>query len=112
MSTCSQSVDFYERRRGGRRNRKQLMIPVETRGRMLLRAGFSIYEIGNATMNVQLFQKLRAETVQNQGWKNVLLLLETTGKLPFDVYNGSLQTTKDFFNLMNSSPNTLQARTA
>ena len=91
IGSMTQTVNFYEQRRGKRK--RNLIIPVEKRGKILLHAGYSIYEIGNAAVHVDHIKKLRAESLQNQGWDNISVLLEMTGQLPRDLINGILETT-------------------
>jgi hypothetical protein len=83
QGTQTRNLEMYEYTRKTRRTRKQLHIPVHTRGHLLLRAGYSLQEIGNATMQVQVDRKLRAESLSAHGnWNRVRMMLETTGKLP------------------------------
>jgi hypothetical protein len=69
--------------------RKELLLSVTTRARLLMQAGYSLDEIGNATMTVELIQKQRRETLQKSGWAKLGTLLETTGKLPKGIMNMS-----------------------
>lgn len=64
-----------------RRGRYELKIAVERRGRMLLRAGYSIHEIGEAAVNAGKIRKERADTLQYQGWDRITLAMLGTGKL-------------------------------
>jgi hypothetical protein len=78
---------------------RKLLLSVTTRARLLMQAGYSLDEIGNATMAVELIQKQRRETLQKSGWAKLGTLLETTGKLPKGIMNMSgdiLSTTGGF----------------
>eukprot|EP00339_Tiarina_fusa_P027761 CAMPEP_0117026962 /NCGR_PEP_ID=MMETSP0472-20121206/19766_1 /TAXON_ID=693140 ORGANISM="Tiarina fusus, Strain LIS" /NCGR_SAMPLE_ID=MMETSP0472 /ASSEMBLY_ACC=CAM_ASM_000603 /LENGTH=145 /DNA_ID=CAMNT_0004734103 /DNA_START=46 /DNA_END=483 /DNA_ORIENTATION=+ len=83
QETLVRNLDLYEHMRGDRRHgRRELAIPVQTRGQILLRAGYSLEQIGNAALKVDETKKLRADTVRRQGWDRANMVLETTGKLP------------------------------
>jgi hypothetical protein len=98
-------LDLYEYVRGERRQGKELAMPVKRRARLLSRAGYSLEEIGNASMEVQMVKKLRAETLKKKGWDRANIILETTGKLPRGIVNG-------LASLVKPIQNSVQARTA
>jgi hypothetical protein len=89
QSVSQNDLELYEYTRlERRRGRRKLAIPVQRRGQLLLQAGYSVEDIGNATMDVQKIKKLRSETLKNQGWDKVNIILETTGKLPRGILKG------------------------
>jgi hypothetical protein len=88
-----------QRRQQQQRRKKEMLLSVTARARLLMQAGYSLDEIGNATMAVELIQKQRRETLQKSGWAKLGTLLETTGKLPKGIMNMSgdiLSTTGGF----------------
>ena len=87
QSVSKRDLDLYEFVRGETRNRKELAIPVQRRAQLLFAAGYTLEQIGDATMEVLTTKKLRRKTKMNQGWDRANLLLETTGKLPRDIVN-------------------------
>jgi hypothetical protein len=87
QSVSMRNLDLYEFVRE-RRGRKELAIPIQIRGIILLQAGYSLEEIGNAAMEVAKIKKLRSETLKKQGWDRANIILETTGKLPRGILNG------------------------
>ena len=84
------NLEVYEYCRQDRRRGKQLVLSVPRRAQLLMEAGYSIEQIGTATYEVEVVQKSRAETLQNQGWDRVNVFLEATGKLPKEFLNGVL----------------------
>jgi hypothetical protein len=75
----TRNLDLFEYMHGERRQgRKALLIPVETRGIMLLDAGYSIDEIGDATLEIAKIKKKRADSLKSQGWDKMVL---KTGKI-------------------------------
>jgi hypothetical protein len=66
QDTDVQDLDMYEffRRTERRHGRKALMIPVQERGRILLQAGYTIHEIGEAACEVEKVRKQRAESLK------------------------------------------------
>jgi hypothetical protein len=105
QSIAHRNLDLYEYVRGERRQGKELAMPVKRRARLLSRAGYSLEEIGNASMEVQMVKKLRAETLKKKGWDRANIILETTGKLPRGIVNG-------LASLVKPIQNSVQARTA
>ena len=104
----TRNLDLYEVMRGDRRKgKKQLAIPVQKRGHMLLKAGYTLEDIGNAALAADEMKRLRQETIKNQGWDRANIVLETTGKLPNQIMGG-------FANLLSVKPRrkTIQARSA
>ena len=74
---------MYEYTRSeNRRSRKQLMLPTHERGQLLLRAGYTLDQIGAAAMQVQEIKKMRADSLKKQGFDNLNVFLESTAKLP------------------------------
>jgi hypothetical protein len=89
QGTQTRNLEMYEYTRRPRRTRKQLHMSVHRRGHLLINAGHSLEEIGNATMQVQLDRKHRADSLSSHGnWDRVKELLETTGKLPKGILGG------------------------
>jgi hypothetical protein len=95
--TQKRNLEMYEfvRREERKTDRRQLLIPVERRGKLLLRIGFSIEEIAQATMDADETKEQRQETLRKQGWDRMALILETTGKIPKGIMKGVLGTTGD-----------------
>jgi hypothetical protein len=108
QSVSKRNLDLYEYVRGERprRGRKELAIPLQIRGKILLQAGYSPEEIGNAAMEVAKIKKLRSDTLKNQGWDRANIILETTGKLPRGIVNGLASL------VVKPTQNTVQARSA
>jgi hypothetical protein len=100
------NLELYEHMRADRRHGRELAIPVQKRGQILLRAGYSLEQIGDAAMKVDVIKKLRAATLKHQGWDRANMVLETTGKLPKEIWGGFANV------LMKPSRKTVQARTA
>jgi hypothetical protein len=106
QSSATRNLELYEYMRGERRRgRKQLVMSVQKRGQILLEAGYSLNEIGNAALQVDVIKKQRADTLKNQGWDRAHLILERTGKLPKGIMNGVNALVKPI-------QNSVQARTA
>mmetsp|Transcript_73005 Transcript_73005/g.101533 ORF Transcript_73005/g.101533 Transcript_73005/m.101533 type:complete len:154 (-) Transcript_73005:181-642(-) len=104
--TQIRNLDLYEVMRGERRRgKKQLSIPVQKRGQMLLRAGYTLDEIGSAALEASECRKLRADSLKNQGWESARLVLETTGRIPKDILGGMA-------NILRPKRKTVQARSA
>jgi hypothetical protein len=75
------TVDVFDQiRLGQRRRRKQLLLPVDIRARLLLDAGHSLYEIIDATMEAQTTKRLRYESAQMKNWERLEQAVEATGK--------------------------------
>jgi hypothetical protein len=107
QETHKRNLDFYEHMRADRRRgRKKLAIPVQKRGQILLRAGYTLEQIGNAAMKAHEDKKLRADTLKHQSWDRANMVLETTGKLPKEIFGGFANV------LMKPIRKTVQARTA
>ena len=97
LSSTTRNLELYEycKANSDSSPRKASRIPVEKRGLLLIQAGYSLEEIGNAAMEADLHKKLRAETLQHIGWGDrVSILLETTGKIPYGVLLGAGETLK------------------
>jgi hypothetical protein len=82
LGTEKRKLEMFEYTRQKRRRACELKIPVEIRGRMLLRAGCSIEEIGEAAVNASKIRKERADTLQYQGWDRIALAMLPTGRVP------------------------------
>lgn len=90
------NLEFYEYYRNidkKKRDSRQLKIPVEKRGQMLLRAGFSIDAIAKATLKAEKIKEERMETLKKQGWDSMAQLLQNTGKIPKGIMKAALTTT-------------------
>jgi len=70
------SVTAYEQCKPKRRRRRKLLISVSNRAILLLAAGYSIDEIADASIQVQQIKSGRQESLQNQNWDRVNLLME------------------------------------
>jgi hypothetical protein len=70
LESTTRNMESYEYVRKGERkgDRRQLIIPVEKRGRILLNRGYSIDQIAEATMNADEIKEQRQETLRKQGW--------------------------------------------
>jgi hypothetical protein len=106
QETHTRNLELYEHMRADRRGRRELVIPVQKRGQILLRAGYSLEQIGDAAMKVDVMKKLRADTLKHQAWDRANMVLETTGKLPKEILGGFANV------LMKPIRKTVQARTA
>jgi hypothetical protein len=97
LESTTRNMELYEYVRKGerKRDRRQLIIPVEKRGRILLKRGYSIDQIAEATMNADEIKEQRRETLRKQGWDRFGMVLESTGKIPRGVMKGVLGTTGD-----------------
>jgi hypothetical protein len=77
QASQTRNLELYEYTRKPRRTRRQLHIPVQTRAIMLLQGGYTLQEIGNATHQVSLDRKLRAESISSHGnWNRVKNMLD------------------------------------
>lgn len=68
-----------------KRRLKELQMDVPTRAQILLKAGYTLDEIANATLKVEQIQKQRQESISHNpppGWETMTNVLEATGKLP------------------------------
>ena len=80
--THTRDFEMYEYTRVPRKTRKQLYMPVQTRAILLLKGGYTLEEIGNATHQVEVDRKHRADSLNSQSnWRHVRMMLEQTGKL-------------------------------
>ena len=96
QESISRNLDMYEYcRQDERKVGKKLVLPVQRRAQILLRAGYSLEKIGNAVMEVEMIQKQRRETLSKQGWDRVAQVLESTGRIPKGLMKGVLGTTGD-----------------
>jgi hypothetical protein len=84
----SRNLEMFEYTHQNRRRGGELKITVEKRGRLLLRAGYSMEAIGEAALTAGKIRKERVETLQRQGWDRVTLAMLRTGRLPKDVIHG------------------------
>jgi len=81
QSTCVQSLEVYEfrRRKAGerRKSRKRLLMPVQKRGKLLLKAGYSLEAMAAALMEVEQVKKSRTENfLQKQGWDRFTMMIQ------------------------------------
>ena len=74
----SYKINVYESVRGTRRRRRKLLITVSNRAILLLAAGYSIDEIADASINAQQIKYGRQESMQNQSWDRLNMMMETT----------------------------------
>jgi hypothetical protein len=106
QESYTRNLDLFEYTRGDREQKKK--IPVQKRAQILLSMGYSLDEIAAATMMVDEIKKARTDSLKRTGLGDrTKLLLETTGKLPKDIFTGMA-------NLLNSKPTkaTIAARSA
>lgn len=80
--TYIRELELYEFCRSGRRQgRKELLIPFQERARIVLDAGFSLDEIGGATLSVINAKKEREESLKkSRRWEGK--------KLPLSIMSG------------------------
>jgi hypothetical protein len=71
-------INVYESIRGTRRRRRKLLISVSNRAILLLAAGYSIDDIADASINAQQIKFGRQESMQNQAWDRVNMMMETS----------------------------------
>jgi hypothetical protein len=74
----SYKINVYESIRGTRRRRRKLLISVSNRAILLLAAGYSIDDIADASINAQQIKFGRQESMQNQAWDRVNMMMETS----------------------------------
>jgi hypothetical protein len=107
LSVSTRNMELHEYMRGERRHgKKQLGISVQKRAHLLLRAGYSLEEIGDATLKVEETKKNRADTLKHMKWDRANMMLETTGAFPKGIVNGVTKF------LVKPKKNTVQARMA
>ena len=88
QDVSTRDIEFYEymkesEGRGRRHGRKQLLIPVRDRAMILLRAGYTIDEIGDAACEVDKIKKQRSETLkQSPRFDGFRVLMETVVPKP------------------------------
>jgi hypothetical protein len=89
------NLEFYEycRQSERRTDKKQLKLPVEQRGHILLRAGYSIESIAEATLAADKVKEERLETLKKQGWDGVAAFVADSGKIPKGIMKAALTTT-------------------
>jgi hypothetical protein len=81
IDTRKTTVDLYEIfREGSRRGKNNLKLELFERAVILLRAGYSIDEIGEATEAAHETMKLRAESSQTQKWEYFQLTASKAGR--------------------------------
>ena len=88
--TYSCELQLYEYCRTERRQtRKELLIPFQERARILIDAGYTLDEIGGATLSVIKVKKEREESLRkSKKWDRSSTLIEKTGKLPLSIMSG------------------------
>jgi hypothetical protein len=106
QSTSTRNLDFYEylRQPERRQSRKELMIPAHIRSHILFGAGYSAEEIVSTSLEMERIKKLRIETLQNQGWDRLTMIMIRTGKLPAGIVNGVVEKTGGSFKRAQSVP--------
>lgn len=87
------SVNAYEQCKPRRRRRRKLLISVSNRAILLLAAGYTIDEIADASMDAQSIKEGRQQTLENQSWDRVNLLMENTGDALGGIFLQPLQIT-------------------
>mmetsp|Transcript_12382 Transcript_12382/g.34103 ORF Transcript_12382/g.34103 Transcript_12382/m.34103 type:complete len:153 (-) Transcript_12382:746-1204(-) len=89
VSTEVIDLEFYEFCRARERRSTCRALPAEKRGKLLLKAGYSMEEIASAALQVDAIRAQRAETLSSsQGWERLGSLLLKTGKLPRGILKG------------------------
>jgi hypothetical protein len=89
LEQSTRNLELYEYTRQRRRTRRQLAIPVDVRGQILLKMGYTIEELANATMEVEDVKRQRAESMRSSNMMDrTKLVLTSTGELPKNVVNG------------------------
>ena len=84
--TYSCDVRLYEFMRSDRRHGRELIIPFQERARLLLDVGYSLEELGEATLSVYKIKKQREESMRSHpGWERASEIIEKTGKLPKNI---------------------------
>eukprot|EP00529_Nitzschia_sp_RCC80_P035665 CAMPEP_0113482596 /NCGR_PEP_ID=MMETSP0014_2-20120614/23001_1 /TAXON_ID=2857 /ORGANISM="Nitzschia sp." /LENGTH=176 /DNA_ID=CAMNT_0000376119 /DNA_START=127 /DNA_END=657 /DNA_ORIENTATION=- /assembly_acc=CAM_ASM_000159 len=91
------NIDMYEYTRKERRSRKHLAIPVEVRGQILLKMGYSIEELAMATMESDEIKRQRAESMRSSPAN---MIMDRTKDLPKNVVNGMAR----LFTMTNGQP--------
>ena len=64
QATSTRNLDLYEYMRNERRHGRKLCIPVQERAHLLLEAGYTLIQIGDATMSVEEVKKQRFESLK------------------------------------------------
>lgn len=107
--TTTRNLELFEFIRWDERrsDRKHLIIPVEQRGQLLLRSGYTIDQIANATVKADEIKEQRQGTLRKQGWDRMAMVLETTGKIPKGIMRGVLGTTGDIISTTGDIAKTL-----
>jgi hypothetical protein len=97
MSKDARNLEFFEyiRSEERRRNSKNLKIPADIRGQILLKSGYSIERIAGATLKADKIKEERFETLRKQGWDKFAIAIEQTGRLPAGIMKAALGTTGD-----------------
>ena len=93
------NIDMYEYTRKERRPRKHLAIPVEVRGQILLKMGYSIEELAMATMESEEIKRQRVESMKASS-SPANMIMDRTKDLPKNVVNGMAR----LFTMTNGQP--------
>jgi hypothetical protein len=88
----TRNLEFYEyvRRSERKADRQKLKIPVDKRGQLLLRSGYSIERIARATLKAEKAKEERMETLRKQGWDKFAAAIESSGKIPQGIFKASI----------------------
>ena len=108
----SYKLNVYESIRGARRRRRKLLISVSNRAILLLAAGYTIDDIADASINAQQIKFGRQESMQNQAWDRVNMMMETTGDAMGAIGNIMEDTGKKIRAIVKPLRNSETARTA
>lgn len=73
---------------------KRLLMPVDKRSQLLLKSGYSLHAIANATLKADTIKQERFETLRKSGWNN---FVHKSGTLPAGLLRAALGTTNDLF---------------
>jgi hypothetical protein len=76
-----------------RTSRKELVMNIEKRTNIVLKAGYSLHEIAAAALEVEAIRDSRRACLKTQGWERMVTMLENTGRVPVDVMKGILSST-------------------
>mmetsp|Transcript_149204 Transcript_149204/g.212073 ORF Transcript_149204/g.212073 Transcript_149204/m.212073 type:complete len:146 (+) Transcript_149204:67-504(+) len=94
LETTKREVELYDFLRKDQRktSRKSMVMSVPQRAQILMGAGYSIDEIAETVILMEEIQKQRAESIKSSGGLNekMMEILETTGRLPFNMVRGVL----------------------
>lgn len=94
LTSTTRSIELFDRLRDerGRRLRKELVLTNQQRAKIVLHAGYSLEQLAEAVLLVDLIRESRRDSLKLQGWDRFAAMLQTTGRLPVGVVKGVLGT--------------------